>query len=406
MSTQRLCLCTLSLIAYLLFENKDADVLQLLGLAKVAEDLGVTFAKQITGGDRSLLSSNFLKKVHGLQGKWSLEIPNDIESRVRQAGQALTLSDREYEKTRFHSMRETINAFLKVVESKAKRFGNVGCQPISTKSFLIESCILDALGQQRVFTIFELFKKYKLNIAVSSGYTAIYFPGLNLSLAFPQGSGAVKIASFRAACPFLPDLSLTLPILIDLAPEIAKDRLKEVATVLSEELAADPSLALSPLTEKVLRSFSTMEKRQHYLTDLVRITARRSEAAVGGVLCQLGMDFTLPPGQGSSDMKCYFDRCHELGWGSPRGTVGEVVVNCRISIEGCVIYSLGHGVFLGTELPRGQRMEKLCAKITGALSQKSPEDCLEAETNLLEPITSVRLGSCTPKLISVRRYVG
>ena len=118
---------------FTLLQNKDADVLQLLGLAKVAEDLGVTFAKQITGGGCSLLSSNFLKKVHGLQGNWSLEIPNDLESLVKQAGQALSLSDREYEKTRFQSTREIINAFLKVVESKAKRRGNVGCQPKSTK---------------------------------------------------------------------------------------------------------------------------------------------------------------------------------------------------------------------------------------------------------------------------------
>ena len=36
---------------FALVENRDADVLQLLGLAKVAEDLGATFAKQITGGD-------------------------------------------------------------------------------------------------------------------------------------------------------------------------------------------------------------------------------------------------------------------------------------------------------------------------------------------------------------------
>ena len=391
---------------FTLLENKDADVLQLLGLAKVAEDLGVEFAEKITGGDRSLLSFKFLREVHGLQGNCgSLVIPNDIESLVRQAGQALSLSDRKYEKTRFHSMRETIDDFLKVVESKAQREGNVGCQPRSTKSFLIQSCILDALGQQRVFAIFEGFKKSKLNIARSSGYTAIYFPGLNLSVAFPEGSGALETTSFRAACPFLSDLSLTLPILLDLALEIGKDRLKKVAEVLSKELAADPSLALSPLSENVLREFSTKEKRQHHLTDLVRITTGHPEATVGGVLCQLGMNFTLPPGQDSSDMRCYFDRCHELGWGRTRGTVGEVVVDCRISIEGCVIYYLERSVFLGTGEPGDQEGEKKCAEITGALSQKSPEDCLEAEINLLKPITSKSLDS-KPKVISVRRYVG
>ena len=327
-----------------------------------------------------------------------------MESLARQAGQELSLSDREYEETRFHSIGETIYVFLKVVESKAKKPGNVGCLPRkSTRSFLIESCILDALGQPRNFAIFEEFKKSKLNIAVSSGSTAIYFPGLNLSVVFPQGSEPSRKPSFRAACPFLSNLSLTLPILIDLAPEIAKDRLTEVATVLSKELAVDPSLALSPLTENVLRSFGT-EKPQHYLSKLVGITTRHSEAAMGGVLCQLGLDFTLPPG-GSSGLMCYFDRCRELGWGPPRGTVGEVVVNCRISIEGCVIYSLGHGVFLGTEVP-GDQGKKKCAKITGALSRDSPEACPEAERSLLEPITSESLGSCRPKLISVRRYVG
>ncbi|CAN0238462.1 unnamed protein product [Ascophyllum nodosum] len=394
-----------------LLNEFSADVLQLLGLAKVAEDLGVNSAKRITRGGCGLLSMDFLKKVHGLHGDNELlQIPDDIKSRATQAGQALSLSDRVYEKTRFRSMRETITAFLEEVESKAKRRGNVGCQPYekSTTSLLIKSCILDSLREKRTFTIFKGFKKFKLNIAVSSGSVAIYFQGLNFSVAFPEGSGALKNASFKASCPFLPDLSLTLPILVDLAPKIGKGRLTKVATVLSEELAADPSLALSPLTREVLRSFSTMEMHKYLLSKLLSVTTgtrRHSEAAIGGVLCQLGVDFTLA-GNSSPDMRCYFDRCHEVDWGRSRGTVGEVVVDCPINIEGCMIYPLTHGSFLATDVPGDREMEKKCAKITGALSRKLLEECLETDTILLEAITSELVTTCIPRPIPVPCYVG
>lgn len=404
----------------LIEEKKAAGVLELLGLEKVAKDLGSDFASKITGGDCDLLSKSFLRKMQGLEGEYGpLQIANDIKSLVTKEVQALHLSDREYEKTRFGSIKDTITEFLHEVAGRANRRGNVGCRPYdeSDVSLLVKSCVLDALEEPRVFAIFDGFKKSKVNIAVSSGSMAVFFPGLNLTVAFPEGSSRdLKSASrCRAACPFLPDLSLTLPILVHLAPKICekhaeKGRLSKVAKALSRYLGADPAFALSPLSEDVLRSFSTTEVPTYLLSDLFSVkpgTERHSEAAVGGVLSQLGVEFIVPPGVAGSDVRCYFDRCRDLGWGRCRGTVGEVVVDCRVNIEHCMIHHTDHGTFLGTEEPGDEGTDdKMVAKITGALASKLMEDCLEGEKNLLVEICSEALTFAMPRPISLKCYVG
>ena len=356
-----------------LAENKAVGVREVLGLAEVAQSLGLGFAEEISGGSREkLLSLKHLQSVHHRIGSGhdALQMPKFLVELVCRAGATLSLCDRSYERTRFGATRETTAAYVGEIQNLAGYTGNVGLRSTeSARSCLIKSCVVGAFGLEQSFAIFPKFSKFRVNIDVSPGCTAMYFPGLKMTVAFPDGSATdvgVRRA-FRPACPFTSELSETFRILVDLAPRIGKGRLRKVAFVLGEELAADPSLVLDPVTENVVRSFAMSVDEipaQHSLISLLQSSSLgegrlHREAALAGVLCQLGLNFAVA---GGADMRCFFHCCREAGWGTPRGNVGVVLVDCKIDISGCQLYTSLRGVFVGR---RGVTGDRYYGKLVG-----------------------------------------
>lgn len=80
---------------------------------------------------------------------------------------------------------------------------------------------------------------------------------------------------------------------------------------------------------------------------------------MAGVLSQLGVSFTAA---GGPEMRCFFDCCRKAGWGNDRGNIAEVLVDCKVGISGCFVYSLSQGVFLGNG---GSTGVGYYAKLTG-----------------------------------------
>lgn len=337
--------------------NNNPGVVELLGLAEVARSLALHFAEKVAGGSgEKLLSQKHLRKVHHSVDRGSdlLQMPVNITDMAREAGNALPLFDRKYERTRFGETQKTTADLVEEIRSLAESTGNVGVRAtVSQESCLIKSCVVGSLGMEPSFAIFQSFRRSRVNIAVSPGCTAIYFPGLHLTLAFPDGSAVEpRIRRFLPACPFTSDISEAFGILMDLAPIIGKGIMRKVALALSEELASDPSLVLGPVTENVVRSFGRSVDEtpiQHSLTKLLGSSSLgegrfHREAALAGVLCQLGLSFAAC---GGADMRCFFSCCRDMGWGTARGNVGVVVVDCKVDISGCHAYVLPQGVFLG-----------------------------------------------------------
>lgn len=334
-------------------------VRELLGLTELARSLGRSFAEEITGGSsETLLSREHLRNVHTsvANGCRPLQMPKYIWELVDDAVKALPVGDRKYERACFRPTRDTTAAYVEVIKTLAETPGSVGVRAtVSGHSSLVRCCLVGALGLDSSFAIFPRFSNSRVNIEVSPGCTAIYFPGLNITVAFPDGSAtqAEERRAFRPSCPFTSELSETIRILVDLAPRIAKGRLRNVAVVLSKELASDPSLVLDPVTENVVRSFATSVDEtpaEHSLITLLGTSSLgegrlHREAALAGVLCQLGLNFVVA---GGSDMRCFFDCCLEAGWGTPRGNVGVVLVDCKIDISGCRLFSSPKGLFVGT----------------------------------------------------------
>lgn len=321
-------------------------VRELLGLSEVAQSLGLHFAEEITGGSREdLLSLKHLRSVHHRlsSDREALQMPKFMFELVCRAGATLSLRDRAYERTRFGSTREATAAYVGNIQTLAGSTGNVGVRATeSTRSCLIKSCVVGAFGLEQSFAIFPKFSTYRVNIDVSPGCTAIHFPGLNMTVAFPDGSATdvgVRRA-FRPACPFTSEFSETFSILVDLAPRIGKGKLRKIALALGKDLAADPSLVLDPVTENVVRSFATSVDEtpaQHSLITLLQSPSLgegrlHREAALAGVLCQLGLNFAVA---GGADMRCFFHCCHEAGWGTPRGNVGVVLVGSTFPAVVC-----------------------------------------------------------------------
>lgn len=126
----------------------------------------------------------------------------------------------------------------------------------------------------------------------------MYFPGLSLTVAFPEGR---EVQSTRVpmnpACPFTTDLQESLPILLGLAPKLAKNNLAEFAKILSSELAKDPALALSPVTPAVVRALNPQGRvcGALYSSYLFDCASTWGQASMAGILCQLGMTFLMPP---------------------------------------------------------------------------------------------------------------
>lgn len=337
-----------------LLHCRNPRIVELLGLAEVARSLGLRFAAELTGGTaEELLSRTYLRSVVNRlgSGRGPLRMPDDIWDLIREAAKALPFCDRAYERVCFGATQKSTAAYVEVVTRKAETTGNVSARTTgSTHSCLIKSCVVGSLGMETKFAVFPHFSCSRLNIDVSPGCTAMFFPGLNMTVAFPDGSTTeVATRTFRPACPFTSDLSETFGILMDLAPQIGKERLRRVALALSEELSVDPSLVLDPVTEHVVRSFGTNNPGQHSLGAILRtsklINGRiYGEAAVAGVLCQLGLDFSTA---GGDDMRCFFNCCREAGWGKARGNVGQVLVDCKVDVSKCHLCTAGVHVFLG-----------------------------------------------------------
>lgn len=132
--------------------------------------------------------------------------------------------------------------------------------------------------------------------------------------------------------------------------------------VLSLELAKDPALALGPVTEAVVRALAPRGRPCDplYLTGLFEYLKKHNaestwgEASVAGILCQLGMTFSVPArreGCEVEDFRCFFQICREV-W--PPTCVGaEVFVDCCVDISGCSVVELQksrqpkHECFLG-----------------------------------------------------------
>ena len=328
---------------------------KLLGLAKVGKELGEEFASQITGGGIPLLSFQHLQNVRNNPTRCSpaLTMPTkeEVQRRVEEAMERMTLLERDVEVVLFSSMQEIISDFVINVESEAGRPGNVGVQPYKRKkgSNLIQSCIVQAVGMDATFAIFDRFRKHRLNIAVSPGATAMSLPALALTVVFPEGFEVQhRKTVLRPACPFSSDLVESLPILIGLAPKLAKHSCTEFAKALSLELAKDPALALSPVTFEVARALSPRGRAHdaQYLTDLFGHLKQWGEASVAGVLCQLGMTFSMPPRGEIHEVegfRCFFQVCREI-W--PKTCSGaELVVDCAVDISGC-LSRVRHKLFL------------------------------------------------------------
>lgn len=397
-----------------LADFRAVGVRELLGLAELARSLGLRFARESTGDSSGpLLSREHLRNVHKRLGieRDPLQMPNFMFELVCRAGATLPLCDRAYERTRFGATQETTAAYEEKIKSLAETTGNVGVRATeSAESCLIKSGVLGALGQEPSFAIFPRFSNSRVNIDVSPGCTAMYFPGLNITVAFPDGSAteAAEVRAFRPPCPFTFELSETMRILVVLAPIIAKGRLKKVAQLLGKELAADPSSVLDPVSENVVRSFATSIDElpaQHSLITLLQSSSLGEgrlhlEAALAGVLCQSGLNFNVA---GGADMRCFFHCCHAAGWGVPRGNVGVVLVDCKIDISACILFTSLDGVFVGR---RGTRVDRYYGKLVGPGLEGSRFDIQQGGNYHLEP-TNLEV-TCFPYAIPFGRkcYVG
>lgn len=356
-----------------LVRSTGTGVVKILGVAEVARSLGLRFIGEMTKGEiGGLLSKRHLQNVHNRLGSCrdSLQMPKDTNTLVSEAAAALPLYDREYERTRFSATHETTAAYVEAIRSLAGSTGNVGVSVTeSDESMLVKSCVVGFFRLEPSFAIFRNFRRSRVNIEVSPGCTTIFYPGLHTAVAFPDGSGteARVRRAFRPACPFTCQLSETFGILVDLAPRLGNGRLTKIASVVSKELAADPSLVLDPVTENVVRSFATgveVEPPKYSVIDLLRSSSLAGgrlhrEAAMAGVLCQLGTNFAVA---GGVDMRCFFNRCREAGWGTARGNVGVVFVDCKVDIFGCNVYTVTQGHFLGCGGGAGY---EYYAKLTG-----------------------------------------
>ena len=343
---QRFC----KMASFAFYESKNG-LAQLLGLRKVVEELGEEFRAQIAGDGTPLLSKQHLRDVHNNPRRCTptLRMPTEEElrTRVEEATASLTLHDRDAGFLFFGPMQKLISDFVKNIEREAARPCNVGVQPYkkSEDSNLIESCIVEAAGMDATFAIFEGFRKHHLNIAVSPGCTAVYFPGLSLTVAFPEGFEVQSRSLFlRPACPFTRDFHESLPILLGLAPRMAKNIFAKFAKTLSSELAKDPALVLSPVTEAVVRALSPRGRACDalYLTDLFEYLNEHNpesawgEASVAGILSQLGVTFSLPPrreGCEVQDFRCFFQVCRKVWPSTCSGA--ELFVDCGVDISVC-----------------------------------------------------------------------
>ena len=350
--------------------SEDAGyMVKLIGLQKVVKELGKEFRTQIAGDGIPLSSKEHLKKVHNNLGKNpTLEMPTDEElrTRVEEAIASLPVRDRDAGLVLFPTMQKVISDFRKNIESEAARPGHVGVQPYKEEksSSLIRSCIVRAAGVDASFAIFNRFSKHKLNIAVSPGVTAVYFPGLfDMTVAFPEGYEVQTTRRvLKPACPFTKDLLESLPILTRLARRLAADYgvLKNFAETLSLELSENPAVALSPITDKVKEVLSPRGRPRSALSfgDLLGYLNEkdpeniRGEASVAGILCQLGMSLSMPPrteGCEVQDFRCFFEVCSEV-WGKPTFVGTPLVVDRAIDISGlqvfkaCMEKNLDHGV--------------------------------------------------------------
>lgn len=201
-------------------------VVTLLGTQRVAKELGEEFVSRIAGDGIPLLSKQHLRDVHNdLGGNPTLKMPTDqeLQDRVKEAITCMPLRDRDAGLVLFGKMQEIVSAFVENIESEARRDGNVGVRPYQTDSNLIRSCLVEASGMDATFAIFDGFRKDKVNIAVSPGCTAVYFPGLSLTVALPEGHEVqTRRVVVRPACPFSQEVQESLPILLGLAPKLAK----------------------------------------------------------------------------------------------------------------------------------------------------------------------------------------
>lgn len=347
---------------FYLFGHGDMFIVKLLALVKVTKDLVGRLVTQVAGADIPLLSLRYLRDLHSNPRRVTptLGMPTDAELRtmVEDAMESLPLHDSDVELVLFgSSMLEIISAYVKEVESEAARDGCVGVKQYRKhESDLIRSCIVQAVGKNATFAIFEDFRKHKLNIAVSQGITAMYFPGLSLTVAFPEGSEVQRRrVELKPACPFSSDFQESLQILLDLAPRLARKlperALRRFAEALVSELSQDPANALRPVTEKVVRALSPRGKPCDGLS-LIKIfqyaearakkrdsASTLSEASVAGILCQLGVRFALPsPGEGceNPDLRCFFEVCRQVWPCSASGAV--VIVDCGVDISGCDVF--------------------------------------------------------------------
>lgn len=387
-------------------------VVGVLGVMKVAKDMAETFAEEITGEGVTLLSSQHLRRVHTrLDGGIPRpQMPTDVQLRslVQEASERLPLCDRNFDElSLFGTMQETTSGYVEVVERFASRSGNVGVQEYdrTDESLLIKSSVVQAVGMDPVFAIFKKFKKHKLNIAISPGCTAVYFPGLSQTVAFAEGSAVLENVRLRPACPFTTDLQESLSILVDLAPKLAKGRLTAVAKTLSTELAKNPALALNPLTRKVVRSFCDQGRASRfYLSKLFAFMEKRhvekpfGEASVAGILFQLGLTFCLPQVSDPCDLRCFFERCSEV-WRP--GCIGvEVCVDCGVDISGCGVYRTPQGLFL--------KHNKDVFKLTGPVADTPWDELQPCDDyhHLERNSESPELVEGTSRCIPVPCYVG
>ena len=330
----------------------DGSMVRLIGVQKVVKELGKEFRTQMSGDGIPLLSKKHLKHVHNNPGgNPTLKMPTneELQIRVEEAAASLPLRDRDAGLVLFSTIQEVISDFVKNIESEAARPGNVGVKANKEKdSPLIRSCIVQAAGLDATFAIFNGFAKHKLNIAVSPGFTAVYFPGLYLTaVAFPEGSEVQNVRrELKPACPFTIDLRESLPILLGLARKLAKNIFKDFVETLSSEFSRDPALALSPVTDAVVKVLSPGGRPRDalYFSDLLLYLKKHNpghtwgEASVAGILCQLGMAFSMPPrGEGCEvqDFRCFFRVCREVWESSCLGA--ELVVDCGVDVSGCEV---------------------------------------------------------------------
>lgn len=313
----------------------------MLGLTKVAKELGEEFVRQIAGGRKPLLSFEHVKSIHCelVRDTPTLKMPTDaeLETRIEEATDHLSLCERDVELVLYDAMKEIISDYVKAVETEAALPGHVGVRPYRRKweSDLIASCIVQAVGMDANFAIFEHFSKSKLNIAVSPGCTAMYFPGLALTVAFPEGFEVQSVRMVLAPpCPFNEDFQESLPILCGLARKLAVKSCRQFAKTLSLELAKNPAVALSPVSEVIRRALTPGGIRcEFYLTKLFASLDTWGEASVAGILCQLGLHFSVPPG--GEDLRCFFEACRMV-WPS-RGSGAVVFVDCGVDISRCLL---------------------------------------------------------------------